>query len=759
MSFLKGLFGFGKKSKDEKKEEKKSKDKKPMDGLSDQERIVQKGNFQVEEEDFPSYDGFGLHQMKREQDKRKEEIVEDEVNIQEWKEVRAGKREENSKGVTGKYGRQMTSEEVESSAIESFIELLFESERFREILDNEDVMTLPARELESEYPNIIGTLLQFQDSFLQGKYGQLAVKLHAFIKGQLAKSRGSYHDIPRTMVQFILAAVRILRHEQVEMENDSIKLALLQLFEGNPDEIEGTYLEPIIREDIFNDFCVSLGYTSEEDQDSMALGPLLAGLKEFLESYGKPLEIDSFPSLIVSAQKYFFDYCLEGLDILEPFQGVLRLFSKKILQRIERGDLSMCSSEDFHSERMSLSYFKCFNSTTFSILSLAQIGIPRSIEEVCTVYASNRPIHAVLVNYLVSLYTDETQERLRSAVLLPTLQRCVDRVAEYFGLDNLKKDFDYFMLYEKNERICYCSSTESKFFREMESSFSNLSLHFVDPEYCEKPDTIKVVIKHTNRMCERSRNVPQTMLFFISSKGTVQDITDAICKVYFTKNNVQPNWKNDVESHLKFAGMSTQLLGVKATVYPTSTKIKDLLSLLRDKDPKYKVNSAGMVDLVGHLDVDQFCHGRDADVKMDIDLIRHTVTVKPNLTEIIDYVLNESVSADLTPETAVHLLPTYLYVDVSKIANLLEINIDLKFDLLRQIVQENCLDLNTDYRLIGIVTRSKHGEIQTVLSTKDEKRIFSYWNSDKQERVSKDMTQFDPNQLIAFYLQRKELDA
>ena len=53
----------------------------------------------------------------------------------------------------------------------------------------------------------------------------------------------------------------------------------------------------------------------------------------------------------------------------------------------------MCSSEDFHSERMSLSYFKCFNSTTFSILSLAQIGIPRSIEEVCTVYASNRPIH------------------------------------------------------------------------------------------------------------------------------------------------------------------------------------------------------------------------------------------------------------------------------------------------------------------------------------------------------------------------------
>jgi len=654
--------------------------------------------------------------------------------------------------------KPLSPEEVELSAMEAFCELLINSERFREILENEDVLTLPAQQLQAQYPNIIGTLLELQSLLIAKKPVAFGNKFKTFIKRQLNKQRLSVLQVPQLIIQFLLGAVRILRHDDCPMENDSIKVALSQLFEGSPDDIEGTYLEMIIREDLVNDFHVSLGFGLQGDEDSVALGELMGRLKEFVEGSDRIRGVDCFPSLIVASQKYFFDYCLEGLDILEPFQGLLRLFSKDILQRIERGDLSMCSSEDYHSRRMTLSYFKCFNSTTFSILNISQIGNPRSIEEVCTVYASNRPIHAVLVNYLVSLHTDDNEEKLKSAVLLPTLQRCVDRVAEYFGLDNLKKDFDYYLLYEKNERIRFCSSTEVKLFKQMDSSFSNLSLHFVDPEICEKPDTIKVVIKHTNRMCERSRNVPQSMLFFISAKGTVEDITEAICKVYFTKANMLPNWRTDVERNLKFAGMHTQLLGVKSTVYPISTKIKDLLSLLRDKDPRY-VPSSGMVDLVAHLDVDQFCHGRDADVKMDIDLIRHTVTVKPNLTEIISYVLKENIGADLTPETATHLLPTYLYVDVSKIANILEINIDLKLDLLNQIVNDNCLDLNTHFRLVGIVTRSKYGEIQTVLSTKDEKRIFSYWNSDKQERVSKDMTQFDPNQLIAFYLQRKELDA
>lgn len=314
---------------------------------------------------------------------------------------------------------------------------------------------------------------------------------------------------------------------------------------------------------------------------------------------------------------------------------------------------------------------------------------------------------------------------------LPTFQSMVKKLALTSTEADLLNDYDLMVVYSKENRYYWATKDDLVFKCNDEGNMFEYRMYF-SQHHIFDPNGIKIMVK-ADWKNETIQNC--AYLLTANQSDTLEVLSEKLKKIYidpkqdflsgvFKSLRVSTKAYLNADEHKNLAQQSKNLN------FSPQTRLSDLLTEVRNKDPLYRSNNR-QVDLVFYLDLGTTDYAKNFEPKFsenNVDLVED-LPVKLELSNLINLQMEldgfKSKAETWDEEKVMNLLPNMLYVDLENINRYIEVPKDVTVQFLKKQIDELSLEVSNSYRVNSFVCKAHNGSYYTVYlmpNTKDEIR-------------------------------------
>jgi hypothetical protein len=656
--------------------------------------------------------------------------------------------------------RVLTREDILLSYLQSLVSLFVSSERFAEIVHDEDVILARINAEDSgSRGHIFRNFSRLFRLLLQAKTADTHV-LPAAAFGELVATIGGQLGAKDASAAYLfllgqLQGFRLAYLEAAPRGEESLESLLREYLGKVASEGEAN---PVLLEAVVQ----SLERLARvEDEGSGELLERTERVLARLESVGK-VNPHLLTGVWTGCQEVVFGTGdVELAEVEGRLVEWLRGFVREQLQNKEI-DFSLCLPTRLRSQMCVYDYFPFIGSFTIGLLNITSLAFTRVVQYQVNVAIDGVPQGFLCVEHLRYSGLPDISS---PDSLYPTLKDLARVVSEALDRSDLHHDKDCALVYQRADHLYVTSNPKTRIMQRAPTCDHNVMLAFERPDFYSDPNKLKVVVLSSTKgnhlelpsllMCLAGDTTLEEFVIELlktsrsQESSTNKDLIDTILSLLVASDMVfpLPSLKK------KFEDMRS-----KKQITPKTT-LKELVKLCSGHGSKVEPTPGEtQIDLIIKF---AFEDAVSLEFLTNIrrEIRRQPIYLKAELTDIVQQLYRNYfyLPKDEIPERQVRmLLPAYLLVTLDTISRMIDVPYELNFSFLEDRRKELGLEIGSRYRAIGYIAQKKNGEHYTIYINQQKRGEVFCYKDDK--IVTSPIHTLNPNKLKAVYFERRELD-
>lgn len=651
---------------------------------------------------------------------------------------------------------KLTQEVILASQIRCLLDLFLSSERLKEVLSDEDIVTQPLKAYSGKNHSV-AIMRSIIDSIGQESTPKKVEE--QFLKAVSTK-------VPVSDLFNIIQTAFKLVHIDNSSSAKSVLATLKALVDLPVSEIEGSEIETVLFEGLLRD----IDEKNKEDNSEEQTDAKLEIIRKYLVSEKSVWPLSSnLPRLSKLVDQMF----LMPLDELHAgLEEYLLAIKAKIIEDLEGKiyDPEIVGPVNIDISPAQLKLYKCLPSLSFGYLKV-----------------DGRKLLARVKKVSLQIFRDPDFESIRSIELSEfvsinnrilgcdepffrsvTVENMVEKLALVEENPNIKSDYEPVCLYIRDNKIHYCLKKAALADRGEAFGNSNMMrLCLVKQHDLYLPEVYKIAIAPNGLL-----DVPTNFVYFVAVEKTATLLSvKAKLEAMFSKgleassNMIDqileslvfsleiPNKRTDSRA---FHKKSEQVLKGKGW----KTQISDIVNACgKDHSQEFDPAKENEIDLLITMNRDSFKPMLHSNNFIDTDRSQF-IKIKPTISDLMEQVIGEEFRSQpdsFTEERIRELTPTYLYVDLTETSNIFDVTTDLKYNFFNSVFEDLGIEYSPKYRAIGFIYSKPNEESVTVVP--DVRYSDKFYIKKKGTTDAIKPNKFDSNLITGVYYQRchKEL--
>jgi hypothetical protein len=646
--------------------------------------------------------------------------------------------------------------DIQQSLMRSVLELFFRSERLRDLISDEDIITNPLSTSKSEVAAV-----QAMKAFLKVINSQdvdVEVALQALQKHGLK-------DEPAVQIFNTLQTVfKVIRIEN-KGSSASIKETLQSLVDMPYSGIEGTEIEPVLFEGLLKDVDAIMN----SDSSQVAPDAKLKALKGFLQNSN---ENSLWP---INQKLPNFSRKLDQLLYLPPedLNRELEAFLQSARGQINKNlkgklyDSNVIGPIINQFGPLSFSTYSCLPMLSFGMITIDSTLLLGRVKKTSLQIFQEPDIENIkrieLVDFVSANHKLISYDQpFYQSMTIGTLQ---DQVSKAESNPNLKSDFDPICMYTRGSQVYYLLKRAKLLGnRDNNGNVTIYRLLMVRQKEILEEDSFKIVIAPSGTLdCSKHG----MYMVAVKKSGTLQDLQNSFQSMFsgnldsigankFDKLLESMIFDDSAAAKPKSAQESHQ---IKCSTYVANkkwnTSIKDLINEFgSDNSSSFDPKGENKADLIITINKKKLGVSLESNNKQEGAQLKF-ITLKPTLCDLFDQFLGEDLKANpkrYTEETIRELMPNYLYVDLKVCCTLLDLTPELNLTFFTRLFEEYGIEFSPKYKAIGFVGVTKEGMHYSIkVDPRSPNKVTALING---EEKKSDIWKLTPNMIHGVYYQR-----
>ena len=671
--------------------------------------------------------------------------------------------------------KPLSPELLQDSHIRSVLSLFLEGERLLQMCEDDEIFGKRMASFSASTIPCVKFLKALQKSVVgpdtdAGKY-----ELHACIQEILSKpDLYQKQDPASALFHSLYTGLLIIRVDSFQTEK-TLQNTLAELANLEYSQISGNIEETIIFEGLLRDACVKSGKEYPESPSEEHL----QSVKDFVSKL-QPTDIwplTKLPHFCSQVEKVLFAHFAgdEGLEMTVPLQNFLERVRTEINKNLKNKyfDMNLIRPLPVIKHLASLTVFPCFNNLTFGKLSFfANQIFPRTKKVKCMIYIPEaqgylRKYNCIL-DMVAHVYMNQIALDENSCVYRhKTLKNLIPQLKTFGDAKDIEADYDPVALYEKDGKLLMSYREEQLFGHHLDlGNTLSMKLYLFHENGVSSPDLLKILF-HPN--ARQQTHLAESLLLVFKREDTLKTFYERLNKLYpdevqtfgdqsdlfrlflFTNVVCQSHefydqcWKNSQE----FIGKQGNL-----------TTLGDLVDQF-GKTSSFEANPQDrQVDLIISLKKRHYEFNGSGREENTVTELKMRLSMEDVWNQALQMSLGDRINPDsedvLREDEARQLLPSYAYIDLEKISNMIEI--PTKFDVysLKGLLDSLGNPLNYRYKVTGFVLGVDSTPYRSYHYDEIAKTV-TYYAEDKTKKVRK-VSSLIINSVKGVYLSRREVD-